>query len=209
MSHPWERVDLLGYEAHMADKGVMQLQMLSRITKKQLDLYAGERVGILGIAGGNGLEHMDRKVVRKVYGLDVNKAYLDACAARHAWLGERLTLVHTDLRAPGAVLPATDLLLCNIVLEYLGISCFEALIERSRDHLSVVSCVIQVNGQASFVSRSKHQSIFDPIEAVHREIHREELLGAMENLGFQSIAEEAYPLPNGKTFLRLDFRKGA
>ena len=46
--------------------------------KGQLDNDVVSSAMILGIAGGNGLEHVDKKKYTKVYGIDINKEYLTA-----------------------------------------------------------------------------------------------------------------------------------
>jgi len=45
--------------------------------KKQLNQYDVKSVMILGIAGGNGLEHIDTQKIRKVYGVDINNEYFE------------------------------------------------------------------------------------------------------------------------------------
>lgn len=59
MIHPWEKIDLNIYEAHMSSESVFQLQTLNRITKQQPYDYDASVVTILGIAGGNGLDNVD------------------------------------------------------------------------------------------------------------------------------------------------------
>lgn len=39
MENPWKFIKLSDYESHMALGTVMQLQVLNRIMKKQLDIY--------------------------------------------------------------------------------------------------------------------------------------------------------------------------
>ena len=38
---------------------------------------------ILGVAGGNGLEHIQKTRFKKVYGIDVNQHYLNQTAERY------------------------------------------------------------------------------------------------------------------------------
>ncbi len=83
MKNPWEEISLEDYENHMRLESVLQLQALNEMMKGQLEDYPASKVMILGVAGGNGLEHIRRDRVEKVYGMDVNAAYLEAAAARH------------------------------------------------------------------------------------------------------------------------------
>ena len=50
--------------------------------KGQLD-YPVSSVMILGVAGGNGLEHIQKTRFKKVYGIDVNQHYLNQTAERY------------------------------------------------------------------------------------------------------------------------------
>lgn len=59
MSNPWKDISLSNYENHMSLDSVMQLQSMNQTMKSQLEDYDVHTVMILGIAGGNGLEHID------------------------------------------------------------------------------------------------------------------------------------------------------
>ena len=61
MRNPWEKISLADYENHMKLESVKQLQSLNRTVKSQLFDYEVNTVMILGVAGGNGLEHIDTK----------------------------------------------------------------------------------------------------------------------------------------------------
>lgn len=58
MKNPWEEISLADYENHMQLDSVMQLQGLNQMMKGQFEAYPVSDVMILGIAGGNGLEHI-------------------------------------------------------------------------------------------------------------------------------------------------------
>lgn len=60
MPNPWEEIPLSDYENHMKLDSVMQLQTMNQMMKGQLNAYPVSSVIILGIAGGNGLEHIDK-----------------------------------------------------------------------------------------------------------------------------------------------------
>lgn len=83
MKNPWTEIDLSDYENHMSLESVRQLQTMSTIMKTQFYKYPIETVIVLGIAGGNGLEHIDPGKFKKVYGIDINSEYLKECEARY------------------------------------------------------------------------------------------------------------------------------
>lgn len=59
MSHPWKEIALRDYENHMRLENVYQLQTMNEMMKEQFCAYPAQSVMILGVAGGNGLEHID------------------------------------------------------------------------------------------------------------------------------------------------------
>jgi len=92
--HPWLGIDLDVYERHPADPQVGQLQRLREITKEQLSACPARTIGVLGVAGGNGVDLVDPDAAEAVYGYDINPAYLDACASRYRdTFGDRLHLI--------------------------------------------------------------------------------------------------------------------
>lgn len=58
MSNPWEEIDLKDYESHMSLDSVYQLQVLNAMMNEQFYTYEIKTMMILGVAGGNGLEHI-------------------------------------------------------------------------------------------------------------------------------------------------------
>lgn len=50
-------------------------------------------VMILGIAGGNGLEHIDKNKFQKVYGVDINREYLTTVAERYSDFSDILDMI--------------------------------------------------------------------------------------------------------------------
>ena len=58
MENPWKEISLADYENHMKLDSVMQLQIMNEMMKGQFYTYPVSSIMILGIAGGNGLEHI-------------------------------------------------------------------------------------------------------------------------------------------------------
>lgn len=207
MRNPWEELDLGVYEKHMSSENVYQLQMLNSITKEQFTEYNHSKIAILGIAGGNGLENIDLSSTEEVYGIDVNSSYLEFCRKRYTSLDGILKLIYSDLSSETAVLPYSDLLICNMVIEYLGTDRFAELIKRNRKNTNVISCVIQNSKNCSFVSSSEYKSEFDGIQSIHNDITSEELVNKITRMEFYAAKKKTYSLPNGKEFIRIDFLK--
>jgi len=94
--NPWTLVPAADYEAHMGPEGADQLAPLSAILGKALSALRPARLLSLGVATGNGLEHVDPAVTRRVVGVDVNIQYVAIARQRHMRLGARLELFVAD-----------------------------------------------------------------------------------------------------------------
>lgn len=207
MNNPWERIDLDIYETHMASNDVFQLQALNSITKEQITDYVHTNILIMGVAGGNGLEHIDISTTEKVFGLDVNSQYLDKCKERYPQLTNILELICCDLNNSDAVLPYSDIMISNLIIEYIGANKFVELIRNNKDNVNVISCIIQKNNNNDFVSNSDLTSFLEPLVSIHHDIDAENLLNEFLKIGFKCIKKMYYPLPNGKEFIRIDFER--
>ena len=207
MSNPWEEIRLEDYEKHMAQDSVRQLQALSRIMKAQLEAYPVQTVMIFGIAGGNGLEHIDPEKYDRVYGIDINREYLQTAEERFIGLGEKLQLMCLDLTKDAGKLPEAGLVIADLVIEYTGYAAFTAAVKQAGARF--VSCVIQINPEeeGTWVSDSPYLHVFTRLDEVHHEMASEGLAAAMEAEGYREILRESTDLPNGKKLLRMDFEK--
>lgn len=203
MRNPWEDIELSDYESHMSLPAVMQEQCLDKMMEEQFCCYPVKTIMVLGIAGGNGLEHIDPRRIERVYGVDVNEGYLAECAHRYVCLGDVLECLHIDLTGEGTTLPHADLVVADLLVEYIGYECFARVVDAVRP--SYVSAIIQVNTDAGFVSGSPYQHVFDRLDSVHHQMDEGALSQAMAGIGYTPDAKEERPLPNGKKLVRLDY----
>lgn len=203
MSNPWEKINLQDYESHMGLSSVMQLQAMNSIMNDQLYRYPVSSVMILGIAGGNGLNHVDPHRFKKICGVDVNRSYLEACTRRYPKLKGVFQPIFCDLSATDISLPRTELVIANLLIEYIGCESFQRVIKQVCP--SCVSCVIQLDSDEGFVSDSPYLHTFDCLASVHRQISQEALGNAMKAIGYSRIFKSETELPNGKSLVRLDF----
>ncbi len=205
MRNPWEEIPLADYENHMSLRSVMQLQALNERMKEQLNRYSVSSVMILGVAGGNGLEHIARGRYQKVYGVDVNRDYLREAARRNPHLDGCLECLPVDLIRPGDRLPQAELVVANLLVEYIGPARFQEVLRRVGPRY--VSCVIQVDLEGHWVSDSPYQAAFHGLEAVHQPVEREALEEALAQIQYRVLGAREYPLTNVKKFVQLDFEK--
>ncbi len=204
MVNPWEEISLSDYENHMKLSSVMQLQSLNQMMKQQFNTYPVTSVMILGIAGGNGLEHIDKNKFQKVYGIDINREYLTTVKERCSDISSILECIQLNLIQDADKLPTAELLVADLLVEYIGYKCFQEIIEQVQP--KYVSCIIQINVDGSWVSNSPYIHIFDNLDKVHHQIEEDSLIQVLRGMGYKLITQTENPLPNGKKLIQLDFK---
>jgi hypothetical protein len=199
MPNPWLDLPLDDYEGHMASAEVQQLQALSDLFADAITFRAPASVAVLGVAGGNGLDRIDRKATGRVVGLDVNPLYLDAVGRRYSDLAG-LELHCIDLAEVAIEIEPVQLVHAALVFEHAGV-------DRALDNaISLVadggalSVVLQLPGKvgqnvgrSGFASIQKLASIFNLIDPVG-------LRKMMEERGYQLAYEKMRSLPAAKRF---------
>ena len=203
--NPWEEISLSDYENHMALESVMQLQTMNQMMEGQFNAYPVCSVMILGVAGGNGLEHIDKDKFQRVYGIDINKEYLSAVKERYSDMADVLECIQLDIIKESEKLPTAELLIANLLIEYIGYACFQKAVKQVKPQY--VSCIIQINTDDSWVSDSPYIHAFDGLDRVHHQMEENGLVQTMNDIGYKLIAKIENPLPNGKKLVQLDFSR--
>jgi len=203
--NPWEEISLSDYENHMSLDSVRQLQAMNEMMKVQFEAYPVKTAMVLGIAGGNGLEHVNPEKYSKVYGIDINESYLDAVKKRYSGLQGILECLRIDLTCEADKIPEADLIIANLFIEYVGYDAFKKSVLKSG--VEYVSCIIQINTDNNWVSDSPYLHAFDGLDAVHHQMDENELIKVLCEIGYESVKTDEYPLPNGKKLVMLDFKR--
>ena len=206
MSNPWTDIALSDYENHMSLDSVQQLQAMNSIMRDQFEAYPVDTAMVLGVAGGNGLEHVRRDKYKTVYGVDINSDYLKVVKERYSNLDGVLECLQTDLISEYDKLPDSQLVIANLLVEYIGYEAFMKAMMRVRP--LYISCVIQINtDEAAWVSDSPYLHAFDRLDEVHCQMEEQALTDAMEKTGYRKILVQSNPMPNGKALVRIDFER--
>lgn len=203
MTNLWEEISLSDYENHMKLDSVMQLQNLNQMMKDQFSAYPVSSVMVLGIAGGNGLEHIDNNKFEKVYGVDINREYLAAVTRRYSDISNILECIQLNLIEEADKLPKAELLIANLLIEYIGYDCFQKAVKQVQPQY--ISCIIQININDKWVSDSPYIHVFDGLDEVHHQVEEDLLIQTLDNIGYKKIAQIESPLPNGKKLVQIDF----
>ena len=205
MKNPWEEISLDDYENHMGLDSVRQLQAMNALMKEQFEAYPVHTAMVLGVAGGNGIEHVRPEKYRTVYCVDINEEYLQAVRERYAGK-TAVQCLRADLTEEADRLPDAELVIANLLIEYIGYPAFISVIRKVNPEY--VSCVIQINtDEKSWVSDSPYLHAFDGLDRVHHQMEESALTAAMKEAGYTGILRAEEALPNGKALVRLDYRR--
>ena len=204
--NPWNEIKLDDYENHMSLDSVNQLQTMNAMMKEQFEAYSVETSMVLGVAGGNGLEHVSKDKYKTVYGVDINEEYLCEVDKRYPKLQGVLKCLKIDLINESDKLPESQLVIANLLIEYIGYPAFQTAIRKVGPEY--VSCVIQINTDTTqWVSDSPYLHAFDRLDEVHHQMEGRALEEAMKEIGYSLILNTLKDLPNGKALQRLDFKR--
>ena len=173
------------------------------LEQDQLYRYDTPTVMILGVAGGNGLEHVDPMRLQAVYDVDINADYLRECQRRYPKLQNVFQPIDADLSGKKIALPKADLVIANLLIEYIGLDRFKEIISEMR--LLYVSCIIQKSMEVTFVSDTPYANALECLDDLHRDISETDLTAAMMDSGYQVKLRQETHLPNGKMLCRIDF----
>jgi hypothetical protein len=199
MSNPWLAVPLSEYEQHMSSVEVQQLGALSDLFAESIGLCRPFSIAVLGIAGGNGLDHIDTSVTARVVGLDLNPLYLEAVRQRYSHL-PGLELHCVDLCEQHFQLEPVQFVHAALIFEHAGAGrCFENAISMilPGGNLSVVLQLPTESGQT--VGASQFSSIQN-LKSHFSLISPAWLHESLAVRGFRLIHETTRALPSGKDF---------
>ncbi|MGL4393278.1 MAG: hypothetical protein ACRCSK_07595 [Fusobacteriaceae bacterium] len=198
----WEKIKLSDYENHMRYETVFQEQTLNSIMKEQLNTTA-KKISILGITSGNGLEHA-LDTTTEIYGIDVNKKFLDECKKRFSNL-KSLKCLCLDFNDENILLPKSNCIIANLIIEYMGINNFIKTVKKIDP--SIIKIVVLLESDCEIVSNSPYAENLSILSEIYEPIENEKLIFELEKIQFKKILEKKNPLPNGKCFLQLEFVK--
>lgn len=121
MRNPWLDIPLADYEGHMSAPEVAQAPMIAGALAELLLTHRPRSLAVIGCAGGNGFERIDRGHTARVVGVDINAAYLAEARRRFDGAFDALELICADIEAQPDPLrfAPVDLTFAALVFEYV------------------------------------------------------------------------------------------
>ena len=199
LDHPWLSVPLRDYEEHMNSEPVEQLGALSDLFGEALRECRPESVAILGVAGGNGLEHIDPAVTTRVCGLDINPEYLETVRQRYG-AAPGLELHTVDLADRRVELAPVRLVHAALIFEHAGLErCLDNAVNLVAPG-GTLSVVLQL---PSATEAGVGDTARPSIEALRQHFHLidcDAFSRQIEARGFRFVRSVRRPLASGKAF---------
>lgn len=206
LTNPWPEISSADYELHMSHASVMQLQTLSAMVQEQYQNYLPKKLAYLGIGPGNGLEHMHPKITETIYGLDINQEFLSVCEQRFASKFKDLILVPIDLNVGYYTEDRVNLIIANLVLEFVDYERFAVQLDLLAFSGTVASIIFQVKNSAGVVSNSGVTAL-QVLSGFSQEVSEEALERCMTKKLFSIVKRQELMLLDGKVFVRVDYLK--
>lgn len=198
--NPWLSIPASDYEGHMASPGVEQLQFLNGLFRDLIEELRPVHLAVLGCATGNGFEHIDPGITRKVTGIDINRRYLNVLRERFSAKIPDLELIGADLGSCDYEPESFDLVYCALVLEYVDPG---PLIQKVAGWLrpeGILAVLLQLPSkghcrvsETEFTSLKRLESIMDLVEP-------ETVRRLAEMAGLFEVRSNRQKLSSGKEF---------
>ncbi|MBI5540621.1 MAG: methyltransferase domain-containing protein [Bacteroidia bacterium] len=196
--NPWLNIKFSEYENHMLEVG--QAQVLNNLTEEYLKEYKPEYFALIGCSTGNGLEHIDNNITKKVFAIDINPDYLKQTKIRFENKINNITTCCIDLQNEELNLSNIDLAFCGLILEYVDPEILLKKITKTLNKNGKIVLIIQKNKNTSFVSKTKYTSL-ESLSSIAKEISENTVAIICKKLHLKLIQKKEIQLNEKKSFL--------
>lgn len=204
MDNPWLTIPHADYEAHMLLVG--QTQAIGARNKKALVDHRPESFALIGCSTGNGLEHLDREITKRVYAIDINPDFLDVLNRRFGDTVPGLQTLCLDLQSDKLDIEGIDLVFCALVLEYVSPPLVLEKLSHILSDRGRLLVVIQKSHQVSFVSKTQYKSL-EILSDAGKEVDESVVLNVCLGLGLALTDRDCISLNKQKSLIVLEFSK--
>ena len=190
----------------MALPSIGQAQLLGTALQRTIAQGRPRSLAVLGVAGGNGLESVDRDLVRRVVALDFNPEYLALCSHRYAASFAEFEPVLHDLSQGPPVITPVECVFAGLVLEYLRVEVFCDYLASMLTPRGSFAALLQHSSPTQpevspspFTSLTRLESAFSFVAPAVLDDH-------LSANGFSRIVRDRYDLDSGKSFYYASYQ---
>jgi len=207
MTNPWLDIPEADYVGHMSHPAVAQRSVLSRLMRESLEAARPRAFLVLGCSSGNGLEYVDRAATERVTVVDINSAYLHRLADRFANPGFELEIRCADLNDARLEPEAFNLVHAALLFEYITWRPFIPHVAGTLTRGGMLSVVLQLPATAIPPVTPTPFTSLQSLESLFHFVDPDALIEAAGEAGLVIDRRRLEPLPSGKAFEVLRFRK--
>ena len=206
-TNPWLNVDLNDYESHMATPRVGQSVLIADEFKRAIESSRPQSIGLIGCAGGNGLDVLVGEDIAHVVCVDINSSYLARLSDRYKDKIRGLETVYGEVELFSYRQPL-DLIFGGLIFEYTRLE--EALTALSSSLRSggMLVALVQVKsiGTAT-VSSSPYAKALAEVGAAFNYIDPDCMSRVAAARGLNELTRRVETLASGKFFTIIDYQK--
>ncbi len=204
MTNPWLDISHTDYENHMT--AVDQAQVLNKLTLHSLQEYQPERFALLGCSTGNGLEHINTKITKTVFAIDINPDYLNIVHKKFKGRIGNLKTINMDIAKDALNIEKIDLFFIGLVLEYVEPQVTLEKIIATLSHRGVLVIVIQKNKGTAFVTKTQYKSL-EKLSKISNEVDERAIDDFIRSKQLELLNREELELTANKSFILIEYRK--
>jgi len=164
-------------------------------------------VAVLGCSTGNGFEHIDPSITRRVIGVDIDPHYLEVLEHRYGAVKPGLELICADITGIELVSKSFDLIFCGLIFEYVDHGDLIKKISRWLKPNGMLVVVLQLARENSTkVSKTEYESL-KVLEPIIRLVQPDELESVCSEVGLSETRMSIETLESEKAFYVGHFKK--
>jgi len=205
--NPWLNIPIEDYEAHMSMSSVAQSQYLSQSLRDTANEIQPNSVAIIGCSGGNGLDHLLSRGLKKVVGVDINPSYIFTTQERYKHRFEDLELLCQDFTSPECSFWPVDLVFAALVFEYVDYKLGLSSITRFINPGKYLSVILQLPCKTiTEISPGPYTSL-NALSSLFKFILPKDFEAYAKSVGLSIVTSKCITLNSGKMFHEFLFQK--
>lgn len=206
-TNPWLDVDLSDYEGHMATPEVRQSVLLADEFNRAIESVKPQAVGLMGCAGGNGLDALVGADVAHVICVDINSNYLASLSDRYKDKIRGLETIFGEVEKFTFRKPL-DLIFGGLIFEYTRLEEALTALSSSLRPGGVLVALIQMKSSGiTTVSSSPYAKALTEVGAAFNYIDPDRMSEIAAVHGLNEVTRRVETLSSGKSFTILEYRK--
>lgn len=199
-------IPAVDYENHMNDRSVGQAAFLNQQMSQLLARFLPERLAVLGSTTGNGFEHINSKITKKVLAIDINTEYCTILKEKYEKQLPGLEVLCGDISGIRHLPGSFDMIHCALIFEYIEPFKTLTMIRNSLNRNGIMTVLLQVpDNKKGPVTKTKFESL-QKLNGLMNLVNPEIFTPMANDAGFTRIEDELIKLETGKSFYRGIFK---